>query len=96
MKKVMNVAACLVLCLMMSSCYVSTYVVGNGAQSNTEVKGKNNYFVGGLITGKQVDTKSMANGATDYTVQAKFSFVDQLLNAVTLGIYSPRTVTVTR
>lgn len=94
MKKIKNLGVCLLLTVFMSSCYVSTYVVGTGATGATEQKGKNNYFLGGLITGQQADTKSMAGGKSDYTIESKFTFVDMVLNTITAGIYSPRTVVV--
>lgn len=94
MKNLKIVAVCALMTVGMSSCYVSTYTVGNGAQTNEEIKSKNNYFLGGLIKGEQADTKSMAGGQTDYTIESKFSFVDYILNSVTFGIYSPRTVVV--
>lgn len=96
MKRLKTLAMCAMLTVGLSSCYVSTYVVGQGAQRSEEVRAKNNYFLGGLITGKQADTKSMAGGETDYTIQSKFNVGDYLLNVVTFGIYSPRTVVVTK
>lgn len=78
----------------MSSCYVSTYVVGSGASTNIEKEAKNQYFINGLIPGKQVDTKSLADGKNDYTIISKFIFVDYFLSAITFGIYTPRTVIV--
>jgi hypothetical protein len=94
MKKLKKLALSLILTASLSSCYVSTFVVGNGATANTEQKGKNQYFLGGLITGQQADTKAMAGGKSDYTIESKFTFVDSLLNGITFGIYSPRTVIV--
>tara|TARA_R110000868_G_scaffold394364_1_gene665666 strand:+ start:156 stop:446 length:291 start_codon:yes stop_codon:yes gene_type:complete len=94
MKKIKNLGVYILLTVCMSSCYVSTYVVGNGGTSATEERIKNQYWLGGLVTGKQADTKNMANGKTDYTIQSKFTFADMLLNGITWGIYSPRTVIV--
>ena len=94
MKRIKNLGVCLLLTVCMSSCYVSTYVVGNGGTAAKEERIKNQYWLGGIVTGKQADTKQMAQGKSDYTIQSKFTFADMLLNAVTWGIYSPRTVIV--
>lgn len=80
----------------LTSCYHATHIVGNGPSSNTEVKGKNNYFIFGLAQGKQADTKAMAGGASDYKIEVEHSFVDGLLNAITFGIYNPTSVKVTK
>ena len=61
MKKIKNLGVYILLTVCMSSCYVSTYVVGNGGTSATEERIKNQYWLGGLVTGKQADTKNMAN-----------------------------------
>ena len=94
MKRIKNLCMCLLLTVCMSSCYVSTYVVGNGGTSINEERIKNQYWLGGIVTGKQSDTKKIAEGKSDYTIQSKFTFADMLLNGVTWGIYSPRTVIV--
>ena len=78
----------------LSSCYTATHIVGNGAQGSQEVTGKNTYFIYGLVDGNQADTKSMAGGATDYTIVVEHSFIDGLLSGITWGIYNPVTVKV--
>ncbi|MDF1695299.1 MAG: Bor family protein [Saprospiraceae bacterium] len=82
------------LCL--SSCYTYTHTVGNGPQSGVTVTEKNHYFVYGLAQGKQSDPKKMANGADDYEVTIKHTFIDGLLNSLTFGIYTPTTTIVQR
>ena len=42
------------------------------------------------------DSKAMAEGATDYTVHTRQTFVNGLVSAITFGIYSPSTTTVTK
>lgn len=95
-KTALNLALVIGICVSMSSCYTHTYNVGKGAQTGASTKGKNNYLISGLITLNTTDPASMAGGATDYTVTTKHSFVDLILNAITLGIYSPTTTTVTK
>ncbi|MEM6804734.1 MAG: Bor family protein [Bacteroidota bacterium] len=81
---------------MMSSCYTYTYTVGNGPQSNVEVKEKNHYFIYGLAQGRQSDPVAMSGGAENYRVKIEHTFVDGVLNAITFGIYTPTTTTVTK
>lgn len=80
----------------LSSCYTYTYNVGNGPQSGIEVKGKNHYFVYGLAPGGITDPIQMAGGAENYQVKIEHSFIDGLINALTFGIYTPTTTTITK
>lgn len=81
---------------LLTSCYSYTSVVGKGAQGTTQVKKWNHYVIGGLVPVGVSDSKAMAGGATDYTVTVDHSFVNGLLNAITFGIYTPTTTTVTK
>jgi hypothetical protein len=96
MRKMKLFALAATASLMLSSCYTYTTVVGKGAQGNTEVKKWNNYLINGLIPIGVSDPAAMADGASDYTVTVKHSFVNGLLSAITFGIYSPTTTTVTK
>ncbi len=82
--------------LTLSSCYVNTMTVGNGAQGKSELSQKNTYFIYGLAPGNISDPNTMAGGASDYTVTIKHTFVDGLLGALTFGIYTPTTTIVTK
>ena len=84
------------LSLLMTSCYTLTYSVGEGAKTGLEVKEKNHYLIYGLAPIKTSDPVKMAGGAKDYTVTIQHSFVDGLINALTGGIYTPTTTTVTK
>lgn len=88
--------AALAVVVLVSSCYTYTYNVGDGAQSGVEIKEKNHYLIYGLAPINVSDPIEMAGSATDYTVKIEHTFVDGLLNAITFGIYSPTTTTVTR
>jgi len=79
---------------LMASCYTLTYNVGEGAKTGIEVTEKNHYIMYGLAPIKTSDPTKMAGGATNYTVTIQHTFVDGLLNAITLGIYTPTTTTV--
>lgn len=82
--------------MMLTSCYTYTTVVGKGAQGNNETKQWNHYVLWGLAPVGVSDAKAMAAGATDYTVKTEQTFVNGLLSAITFGIYSPMTTTVTK
>ena len=95
-KTFLSLAFIFSLALTMPSCYVHTYNVGNGPQSGVKIKKPNHYFIYGLAPGKTADPIDMADGASDYSVTTKHSFVDGLLNAITFGIYTPTTTIVTK
>ncbi|OIQ21323.1 MAG: hypothetical protein BM557_03465 [Flavobacterium sp. MedPE-SWcel] len=82
--------------ILLSSCYTYTTVVGKGAQSNAEVKEWNHYILFGLAPVGVSNSEEMADGATDYTVKTEQSFVNGLVSALTFGLYSPTTTTVTK
>ncbi len=70
--------------------------MGNGAQSGVQVTGMNHYLIYGLVPLKVSDPNELAGGASDYTVKIEHSFIDGLINAITFGIYTPTTTTVTK
>ena len=80
--------------MMLSSCYVNTVVVGNGAQGNKEVKAWNHYVIYGLAPVGVADPAKLAGDAKDYDVEIKHSFVNGLVAGLTFGIYTPTTTTV--
>ena len=55
--------------------------------------GDNNTYLGTLID--QQVREADGDGAINVKIRAQFQFVDILVNVVTLGIYMPRTVTIT-
>ncbi len=82
--------------LLLSSCYSYTSVVGSGAQGNQQVTKWNHYVIGGLAPVGVSDSKAMADGAENYTVHTRMSFVNGLIGLVTFGIYTPTMTTVTK
>jgi hypothetical protein len=91
-----KVVFCLILggSLFMTSCFTYTYTVGEGPQSGVVVTEKNHYVVYGLAPIKTSDPIEMAGTAEDYEVTIQHTFVDGLINALTLGIYNPTTTMV--
>jgi hypothetical protein len=80
-----------------AGCFTQKFVVGNGAQNNTEMSAKQWYILWGLVPLSTVDAKAMAGGADNYTIVTQHSFVDFVIGIVT-GIVTvyPKTVTVTK
>ena len=95
-KTLRNASLYVVMLLVLNSCYSYTSVVGKGAQGDTKVVKNNTYFIHGLVKTKQSNPKEMADGATNYTVETKHTFINGLLTAITFGIYAPTTTTVTK
>lgn len=91
--KLLTILAVVICC---SSCFVYQYDVGSGAQTGVEVTEKNHYLIQGLAPLNVSDPTEMAGEVTDYTVKVEHTFVDGLLAAITFGIYTPTTTTVTR
>lgn len=82
--------------LLLSSCYSYTSVVGSGAQGNNETTNWNHYVIYGLAPVGVSNSKQMADGAENYTVTTRLSFVNGLVSGLTFGIYTPTTTTVTK
>lgn len=82
--------------MLLTSCYSYTSVIGDGAKGNSQTTKWNHYVVYGLAPIGVSDSKQMANGAKDYTVHTRQSFVNGLVSALTFGIYTPTTTTVTK
>ena len=82
--------------MLLTSCYSYTSVVGSGAQGSSETTQWNHYVIYGLAPVGVSDSKQMAGGAENYTVHTRHSFVNGLVSAITFGIYTPTTTTVTK
>ena len=95
-KKIKVFALALSVAFLLTSCYSYTSVVGDGAQQKNEVTEWNHYLFWGLAPVDVSNSKEMADGADNYEVHTRQSFVNGLLSAITFGIYSPTTTTVTK
>jgi hypothetical protein len=97
LQKSMKVVAILFVSgILLSSCYTYESVVGAGAQGNQQTTTWNHYLIYGLAPVGVSDSKSMADGASDYTVRTRQSFVNGLVSGLTFGLYTPTTTTVTK
>ena len=95
-KTVKTATVYVAMLLLLNSCYTYTSFVGKGAQGDNKVVKNNTYFIHGLVKTNQSNPKEMADGAANYTVETKHTFINGLLTAITFGIYAPTTTTVTK
>jgi hypothetical protein len=91
-----NCAVVFAASVLLTSCYSYTSVVGNGAQGNQQTTKWNHYVIYGLAPVGVSDSKQMSKGAENYTVHTRQTFVNGLVSAITFGIYTPTTTTVTK
>ncbi|MEE9439340.1 MAG: hypothetical protein V3V14_10100 [Saprospiraceae bacterium] len=84
------------LTILLTSCYSYTSIIGTGAQGNSQVTEWNHYVIYGLAPVGVSDSKSMADGAKNYTIHTRQTFVNGLVAGLTVGIYTPTTTTVTK
>lgn len=82
--------------MLMTSCYTYTSVVGEGAQGNDKTTKWNHYVIAGLAPVGVSDSKEMAEGAKNYTVETRQTFINGLVSGITFGLYTPTTTTVTK
>ena len=83
-----------VACAGATSCWKHTYTVGVGAPEGQQVYKKwHSHFLFGLIGDKNVDVTALCPSG-NATVKDQHSFVNQIIQALTIGIYGPTTVRV--
>lgn len=93
-KKLIQLACVASVCLTLTSCYTTSYIVGTGPKSGNEIREKNHFLVAGLAAIKTADPAKMAGDAKDYQVTTTHTFVDGLINLLTSGFYTPTTTIV--
>lgn len=91
MKKILILLFCVVS---MSSCYNTRLYMGSVTQDEplVEVNKKwNSQFIGGLVTTKsaKMNPAEYVDNAPNYVIKTNQSFLNGLVGAVTLGIYTP-------
>jgi hypothetical protein len=79
--------------ILLSSCMTLTHVVGTGGSGGAAAEQKQWYALWGLVPINNVDSKSMAGGAANYTIKSQMSFVDAVISIVA-GIVTIRVQTV--
>ena len=94
MQKTLVVILLLVLCMsLFAGCFTMKHVVGSGSQSGVAETDRQWYILWGLVPLNTVDSKTMAGGATNYTIKTEYTALDFLINIVT-GIVSIQSMTV--
>lgn len=92
--KIINGVSCLTTILLLSSCYSSTFNVGELSSTEPVVEAAtahDAHFLGGLIGSTKREAKDYVGDNKNYRVKQYQSFVDGLLGGITMGIYTPTT-----
>lgn len=81
----------------MIGCSTHFHEIGKGAQGVKVEEKRQWYILFGLVPLNEVDTKEMADGATDYDIETQLTALDIVMNIFT-GLISvnSRTVVVTK
>lgn len=97
MRKITAMILILAFACILAGCAAHTHYIGTGAQGDAKVEARQWYVLFGLVPINNVDTRDMAGGLPDYTIETKQSFLDVVINIFTgaVSVYS-RTVTVTK
>jgi len=97
MNKILVKIIVISLILLMTACYTHVHMVGTGGQNRYTETASQWYILWGGVPINDVDTRSMAHGAEDYTIKTEQTFLDVVIGWFTGVItVSRRTVTVTR
>lgn len=73
----------------LSSCFINEHTIGSGGTTESARK-KTVYILGNRVS--EVDSKSLADGAENYTIDTRYNLADMLISGVTFGIVGTRTV----
>lgn len=86
--------AMIVLCaFLFTGCFTMNHKVGSGAEGNTSIEERQWYVLFGLVPINDVDSHTMAGGATNYDVVTEATPVDVIIGIFT-GLVSVQPVTV--
>ena len=86
MKTIKAFLGIFLLVIFLSSCMSLTHVVGSGATSGVTIEKKQWYALWGLVPINEVDSKAMAGGASNYTINSKVKFVDYVISVFTSAV----------
>ena len=82
----LSVVFLIVAMLFVIGCAAHVHKVGNGAQGSDITEARQWYVLWGLVPINDVDTNTMAAGATDYEITTSITPVDFIINVVTGSI----------
>ena len=95
MKTIKSFFLTIILVFLLSSCMSLTHVVGTGASSGVTTEKKQWYALWGLVPINEINSKAMADGASNYTINSKLKFIDYVISAFTSAVsVNVQTVTV--
>jgi hypothetical protein len=83
MKTIKSFFGIFLLVVFLSSCMSLTHVVGNGGTSGVATEKKQWYALWGLVPINEVDSKALAGGDSNYTINSKVKFIDYVISAFT-------------
>ncbi|HGE8270036.1 TPA: Bor family protein [Aeromonas hydrophila] len=88
MKKVLLTT---VVAMLLAGCAQQGFTVNSGNTVKPTKNVTHHFFISGLGQSKTIDAATVCNGADKVVrVEAQHTFLNGLLSAVTLGIYTPR------
>ena len=91
----LSVAFLIVGMLFVIGCAAHVHKVGNGAQGTDTMEARQWYVLWGLVPINEVDTNTMAAGATDYEITTEHTGLDFIINVFTSAVtVNSRTVSV--
>lgn len=96
MKKLFVRCCSFSIVMIMSSCYSTTFCVGDISPTDPALSVKtthNAHFLVGLVNGKEVAVNKYVAGEANYKIKHYRSIEDYFLSFITLGIYTPTTTT---
>ncbi len=76
--------------LLSGACYKVTYVNPGTAPSGVVQDTKGHFLIFGIVGTAEIHAEAMCPGGV-HQVVSKESFIDLVLGAITIGIYTPRT-----
>ena len=77
-----------------TNCSKVTYQIIDKEINVEPIKVNASFFLYGVFQTENKDVKNICNGKTIYKIQDYYSFLDNVLTIVTLGIYDPKTILV--
>lgn len=94
MKRVLLPFCSLCVTFLLTSCYTTTVSVGDLGPKDPVVEAhrkRNPHFIAGLVGSPKLEDQDFVGEHKDYRIKNQQTFVDGLLTAITVGIYSPTT-----
>lgn len=88
MKKINFSVSLLTVMIFLSSCYATMHTVGTGGKGDCkspdqyDAKAKRWYLFWGALPLNNVDSKTLAGGASNYTIRTTTSFGDLLIRSI--------------